>query len=448
MENGKKLVLRLRNILVFILLMNIVLIYKIDNIRGIPFVIGSIVLSTIYFYINIKPTKEKELKRRLRVMLGGYELIIDSIIAIFLEALFYSWIFIIKDIEFSKWVIIINTIIIFFVVGISMFNGFLRVFFTSRQISILDRGLLIFLWWVPLVNIFVLHRWCKKVRHEYIYEKSKEELNKARKENEICKTKYPIVMVHGIFFRDWWLINYWGRIPKTLIINGAELYYGKQQSSNLISKSAEELKANILKVINETGCEKVNIIAHSKGGLDSRYAISCLGLNKYVASLTTINTPHRGCNFVDYLLNKIPKGIQSFIANKYNSTFKKLGDKEPDFLGGVTDLTAKSCLEFNKKVIDADGVLYQSVVTKMASVSSASFPLNLGYLFSKHFDGENDGLVSEESAKWGEVIVNISGSKKGISHGDVIDLTRKDLKDYDVCEFYVDIVKKLKEKGL
>ena len=57
-----------------------------------------------------------------------------------------------------------------------------------------------------------------------------------------------------------------------------------------------------MQVLAETGAEKVNIIAHSKGGLDSRYAISCLGMDKYVATLTTINTPHYGCDMVDYLL--------------------------------------------------------------------------------------------------------------------------------------------------
>ena len=39
------------------------------------------------------------------------------------------------------------------------------------------------------------------------------------------------------------------------------------------------------------GCEKVNIIAHSKGGLDSRYMITHLGLADKVASLTTVATP-------------------------------------------------------------------------------------------------------------------------------------------------------------
>lgn len=37
--------------------------------------------------------------------------------------------------------------------------------------------------------------------------------------------------------------------------------------------------------------------------------------------------------------------------------------------------------------------------------------------------------------------------KRGISHGDVIDLFRENIKDFDVREFYVDIVKELKEQG-
>ena len=82
------------------------------------------------------------------------------------------------------------------------------------------------------------------------------DLDAARKENEICKTKYPILMVHGIFFRDWQVINYWGRVPNELIRNGAEVYYGKQQSANKVSVSATEVAERIKEVIAETGAEK------------------------------------------------------------------------------------------------------------------------------------------------------------------------------------------------
>ena len=55
-------------------------------------------------------------------------------------------------------------------------------------------------------------------------------------------------------------------------------------------------------------------------------------MDKYVASLTTINTPHRGCIFVDNLLTKISVNVQNKIANAYNTSLKKLGDKNPKFM--------------------------------------------------------------------------------------------------------------------
>lgn len=439
---------RFRNVLTCLLLMNIVLFFNLKNIKNVYLILPTFFISILYIYININGLKIAELNKRLRVMVKGYELVIDSVLSIFLESLLYIYLLIINNGTFNKWILITNLIVSIVIIGILFINGLFRMMITSRQLTLINRLSLFFLWWVPFINIIVIRICCTKVKGEYIYEKSKEEINNIRKESEICHTKYPIVLVHGIFFRDWWIINYWGRIPKALITNGATVYYGKQQSSNPICKSAEELKNNIMKIINETGCEKVNIIAHSKGGLDSRYAISCLEMDQYVASLTTINTPHRGCKFAEYLLNKIPEGIKQFIDKKYNSLFKMLGDDNPDFLGGVNDLTYSSCEEFNKKVLDSENVLYQSATSKMNNLFSAGFPLNIGYLLCKKFDGENDGLVEINSAKWGNFLGLMSPKKKGISHGDIIDLTRKDLDGFDVCEYFVNIVKNLKNMGL
>ena len=62
-------------------------------------------------------------------------------------------------------------------------------------------------------------------------------------------------------------------------------------------------------------------------------------MDKYVASLTTINTPHRGCVFADYLLDKIPDSVQLKVAEGYNLALRRLGDEKPDFLarGGGFD---------------------------------------------------------------------------------------------------------------
>lgn len=448
MYSGIKVWTRLRNLIIFITLMNGLLIADLLPLSSIYYVIGILVLVIIYLYINISPMKVEKLSRRLRIMISGYELIIDCALSAFIELIFYISQVIFKYLEADTKVLVINGLIAAVILIIPFMNGFFRMMLTSRDLGVLNRILIMLLWWVPGVNAIILKNSCRKVRYEYYLEQTKMLRNEERKENEICKTKYPVVLVHGIFFRDWMFINYWGRIPMELIRNGAEIYYGRQQSSNPVCKSAQELKENILKIIKETGCEKVNIIAHSKGGLDSRYAISCLGLSDYVASLTTINTPHRGCRYVDFLLDKIPDNFKRFVAEKYNKTFIKLGDKNPDFLGGVTDLAAEKCSEFNNKVKDADGVLYQSITSKMKNVFSSPFPLNIGYLFAKAFDGENDGLVGVESAKWGNFLGLLKTDKKGISHGDVIDLMRIDLKGYDVSECYVDILKNLKTRGL
>ena len=117
-----------------------------------------------------------------------------------------------------------------------------------------------------------------------------------------------------MFFRDSAKFNYWGRVPKELEKNGATIFYGEHQSAASIENSADELAKRIKKIIDETGCEKLNIIAHSKGGIDTRMAIHKFGIQPYVASLTTINTPHRGCNFSDYVLNKMPENIKNGIA--------------------------------------------------------------------------------------------------------------------------------------
>ena len=75
--------------------------------------------------------------------------------------------------------------------------------------------------------------------------------------------------------------------------------------------------------------------------------------------------------------------------------------------------------------------------------------MNFSYHFVKEHDGENDGLVSVDSFSFGEscTILEPKG-KRGISHGDMIDLNRESIEGFDVREFYVQLVSFLREKGL
>lgn len=113
------------------------------------------------------------------------------------------------------------------------------------------------------------------------------------------------------------------------------------------------------------------------------------------------------------------------------------------------DLTVDHCTKMNEKTPDKAGVFYQSVMSKMNGWRSGRFPLNFTYLLVKWFDPENDGLVSVDSAKWGSrfKLLTTEG-KRGISHGDIVDIFRENIPDFDVREFYVNLVKDLKERGL
>lgn len=341
-----------------------------------------------------------------------------------------------------------HLVIAFLVELILFWNGIIRVYLTSVQLGMKWRVIGIICGWIPIAQIYAL---CKIIRitgNEVIYENEKYLLNQTRAENEECKTRYPILLVHGVFFRDFRFFNYWGRIPAELKKNGATVFYGNQQSAASVERCGEELTKRIKQIVQETGCEKVNIIAHSKGGLDSRYAISACGAADYVATLTTVNTPHNGCIFADHLLNKIPDKICCNVASKYNAALSKFGDSDPNFMEAVQDLTASSCARLNTMLPDSPQVYYQSVGTKMAHASGGRFPLNMAHPMVKHFDGDNDGLVSVDSMKWGSNFIYLTVPEgRGISHGDMIDLNRENIPGFDVREFYVGLVRDLKEMG-
>lgn len=327
-------------------------------------------------------------------------------------------------------------------------SGMIRLYTTSVQLGIRHRVLGALCGWIPLLNIYYLLKLIRVAEVEVELETEKILVDKARAESEICGTKYPILMVHGVFFRDFRYLNYWGRIPAELKRNGAVIYYGKQQSAATVEACGQELAQRIQAIVEETGCGKVNVIAHSKGGLDMRAAISHFGAASCVASLTTINTPHRGCLFAEYLLGTVPEGVRRSLASAYNRTLRRFGDTSPDFLGAVNDLTSAACRERNERMPDAPEVWYQSVMSYCRRAGSGQFPLNVSYPLVKHFDGKNDGLVAVDSARWGERFTLLEpGRRRGISHGDMVDLNRENLSGFDVREFYVELVADLKERG-
>lgn len=343
---------------------------------------------------------------------------------------------------------IISLLTAILVLALVFWDGIIRIYVTSLQLGIRWRVLGIAAGWIFPVNLFVLTRMVAVVADEEEQERERLELDQVRASSQICHTRYPLLLVHGIFFRDFKRVNYWGRIPQALMKNGAIIYYGRQQSAASVEECGKELAERIDRILEETRAGKVNIIAHSKGGLDARAAISHWGMANKVASLTTINTPHRGCIFAEQLLTTIPEKTRQAVAHRYNFVAGKVGDRKPDFLAGVTDLTASACREFNDRTPDMPGVLYESVGSYCRKARSGRFPLNMTYPLVRHMDGLNDGLVSVESAPWGSSFRLIEPrTNRGISHGDMIDLNRENIPGFDVREFYVGLVSSLKNRG-
>ena len=271
--------------------------------------------------------------------------------------------------------------------------------------------------------------------------------------DESCKTKYPLLLVHGAGFRDLKWPVYWGRIPTWLEQRGASIHYGLQDSWGSVESNAAALASRIREIVSETGCGKVNIIAHSKGGLDARMAASSLGCGALIASLTTVATPHRGSKTLDRLFRG-GKPLWNAAAFAVNNWIKLVGDREPDFLRLCEGFTTAAMEKFNRENPDVPGVFYQSFACVMKhpfsdiNLSTANFILD-------RLEGPNDGLVAVSSALWGDNARVLRGAGfRGVSHLDAIDLRRSPLSRRtgegvsDICRVYEDILRDLKARGL
>ena len=263
-----------------------------------------------------------------------------------------------------------------------------------------------------------------------------------------CATRYPLVLVHGAAFRDDnKLFNYWGRIPKALEAAGATVYYSRQDAWGTIAGNALVFRENLKSILAETGAAKVNLIAHSKGGLESRYLISSLGMADSVASLTTVSTPHHGSVILDWLC-RLPQFLYRAVAFFVDLGSRWLGDTNPDFFTASRQLSRQACLEFNAINPDQPGIIYRSYAGRMRNPFSALL-FFWSNLIINLIEGPNDGLVTVESAKWGDFRGEIRGRRLGgVSHADTIDLFRITTKSFDIIAVYKTMVAELQALGL
>ena len=242
------------------------------------------------------------------------------------------------------------------------------------------------------------------------------------------RPRYPVVLAHGVMGFDEIKIggenhHYFRGVTDRLKKEGCVVHRPRVAKSASIASRAEQLAAFVRKI----PAAKVNIIAHSMGGLDARWAISRLGLGSKVSSLITLGTPHRGTPLAD-----LGSGWASRL--KIVSAFDLVGVDVTAF----SDLTTAGMASFNKAVPDSPAVDYISVVAKTNRRSGLNPLLWASQAWLSEKSGPNDGVVPAASQKWGKILRTIQ-----TDHWGMIGWS----KQFDAAALYVELLKELRRRG-
>ena len=124
------------------------------------------------------------------------------------------------------------------------------------------------------------------------------------------QTKYPIVLVHGLFgFDNIGPVEYWYGIPSALRADGAKVYVTQVSAANSTEVRGEQLLTQVKQILAATGAAKVNLIGHSHGGPTIRYVASVRP--DLIASATSVGGVNKGSAVADLLLHVAPPGSLS-----------------------------------------------------------------------------------------------------------------------------------------
>ena len=124
------------------------------------------------------------------------------------------------------------------------------------------------------------------------------------------QTRYPIVLVHGIFgFDNIGPVEYFYAIPYALRVDGAQVYTVSVSAANSTEVRGEQLLTQVKQILAATGASKVNLIGHSHGGPTSRYVASVRP--DLIASVTTVGGVNKGSKVADLLSGIAPDGSLS-----------------------------------------------------------------------------------------------------------------------------------------
>lgn len=263
------------------------------------------------------------------------------------------------------------------------------------------------------------------------------------------QTKFPIVMVHGIFgFDSIGPVEYFYGIPSALRADGARVYLVQVSAANSHEVRGEQLRTEISKIIaiekaKNASITKVNLIGHSQGSPTARYVASVSP--QLVASVTSVDGVNKGSAIADIVLKVAPPGsisntVIASAANGIASVISFISNGKglsQDSLKAVTSLSTAGTAKFN--VAHPAGVPTTACGEGAYSVTKNGHKVNYyswggasAYtnvldivdpffaLTSLGFGGaQNDGMVSVCSQRLGKVI----RADYAFNHMDVVNQT-------------------------
>ncbi len=240
------------------------------------------------------------------------------------------------------------------------------------------------------------------------------------------KTKYPIVLVHGLFGFDqaFGVFNYFYRIPGELAEDGAVVYIADVSAANSSEMRGEQLLGQLETLQAMYGHGKFNLIGHSHGAPTVRYVASVRP--DLVASVTSVGGPNTGSPVADAVQTVAPPGsfLESALANIANAlaVFIEVisgneGDPQ-DVLEALNALTTEGSAVFNQAYPEGmpssycgagshevNGVKYYSFSgTRVVSNILDPSDVLLGATSILFFGEANDGLVGRCSSHLGRVL--------------------------------------------
>lgn len=246
-------------------------------------------------------------------------------------------------------------------------------------------------------------------------------LQSAHAQSTFTQTRYPIVLVHGLFGFDSALgVDYFYGIPSALRRGGARVFVAQVSAANSTEVRGEQLLIQVRNILAVTGATRVNLIGHSHGAPTARYVAGVAP--QLVASVTSIGGVNRGSRVADILRGVAPAGsVSETIANSAVTALVTLinlasgGSSLPQLpIAALDSLTTAGSARFNQRFPAGvptsgcgngaelvNGVRYYSwtgtrTLTNMLDVSDAPLGV-LGLVFGE----ANDGLVSACSSRLG-----------------------------------------------